>query len=299
MIVLFVLACGGDPPADTSASTAAADDATEVSPSAYIYDGAAPETVAPMSAEEMEPAVQEVFDAVLQIDAELVVEGHAASIKLSDKTCPEFLDHNNQVLWYEFCETAEGAVFRGYSLSATLFGLVLEDVYHERWMWYTARMWVQDLKGQVFQLWGDSLIEETVGEDGSQERFVLLDGDFRWDDPMADGTWMQDDLSIWLYTLESQFASHREHWFDGSVSRLKGDLVAVQFQDVLFSTAEDGCETEPAGTISVWDWHGNRYDIAYDETCDGCGEAVLDDGTVVGTVCTDFSETMGWKAVPW
>ena len=95
MIVLFVLACGGESPSEARASGGTSESKWDTSPTAYVYEGAAPTSVEPMAAEPLSVAVQDAFDAVRQIDPEWVVDGHAASIKLSDKTCPEFVDHNN------------------------------------------------------------------------------------------------------------------------------------------------------------------------------------------------------------
>lgn len=244
-------------------------------------------------------ALQGAIDATRTGTATPVVDGYQIAMESAEEGCPNLFESDDDEFWYGSCSTAEGGSFSGYG---TLFRYEDVDVLGSGLPLTGALVYgegrIVDGAGATFELGGSAGVY--AGEDSSGTRTYIstMQGGFYWDAAGAADTWLATPLSpslMVIATLQPD-ADLREIRVTGGISGFGATGEAATFDEV--SLPDGGCPLEPGGTIAVRDVQGIWYDLSFDDTCDGCGEASVE-GEDVGPVCADFSAWLSWEDAPW
>lgn len=290
MWLLLSIACGGP-------------DGPRAGPTAWTFDAEPPGRVA-LAPEDLDQGFADLVAHLADINPVGAHTGHAWAMSHRDAGCPVMDEHNGQDLWWGDCETDAGTLFQGFSLYTRMFDFPVGDEWVHHYLWYHSHMVVEPASGGAYLALGDNEVRGVERRDGAREQSVYLLGDHRWTERVGDSTWLQEDLSVWLYMVASEFEDGHAFELNGGASRLPGTLAAVEIAHAELSEAPGACPLEPAGEMRVWEPSGGWYDVTFDgadasgaatDACDGCG-TIWFDGAPVGPVCADFSPFLTWES---
>jgi hypothetical protein len=283
-------------------------------PSPYVVDRPDDE-VGSASVRELENALQDALDTVLDLDAAPVHAGYDAAMSASTGVCPyEYVTPDGNY-WFDSCSTESGASYDGYVFAYGATGV--SDPYSglstDYWAAFGGAV-VSDAQDNVLEISGAVTEYHAYGvSDGIDldVYFVDLSGTFRWDGPEARDTWLEgggyDPDLTWQRTALSQLGVGGVY-LAGGFAGLDGDwAVAFDENEVGHELLGYTCERELSGTVSVRAPSGEWYDVRFDgatvgvevpaSDCDGCGEA-FSGGTSVGRVCVDVAGMLAKAAQP-
>jgi len=289
--LLLISACTG------GAGTAPGDSALPGSYDGETYlQGAAPLGTPDLQA--AASALQDAIDAALAGSATPVVDGYEIAMESVGDDCPNLFEADGDTFWYGSCSTDEGASFSGYG---TLFRYEDVDVLGSGLPLSGALVYgegrIVDAEGATFELGGSAGVY--AGEDASGTRTFIstMEGGFYWDAAAAADTWLATPLSPSLMVIATLQPDDdlREIRVTGGISGFGATGEAATFDEAALSA---DCALEPTGALSVRDASGVWYDLRFDDTCDGCGEALVE-GEDLGPICADFSAWLGWGDAPW
>jgi hypothetical protein len=302
-MLLLLFACG-------SGGSKTGVGGSAIEPSPYIVEeGEAPEPL--LRPEEVAVAIEMAMDAVLDVDANPVLDAYAAAMAGGEEGCPDwYSDGAGGVFWYDYCETTGGNAFEGYGSSSEAADYTDSSgvIWDYRSMY--AEAWIRT-DGSVFA--GTGYSAQWNGYEPSEKAYIWqsnLSGSFTWDGPGIDGTWMAAGLRPELYYWISSYPSSGAAYIGifGGLSQLEDETVdTVAMDDVQIFDWGGGapCAVEPVGMISVRDAEGGWYDVAFDVEesggdpmdCDGCG-SVWFRGEIIGEACVDatrwLDEVRSW-----
>ena len=296
----------------------ALDTAVEDEPDPYVYDELPDEVDPLLTTTDLELGIAEGIDVLFSLDPRPLHELYVQALDDVDSDCPYFYDEYYELYgydyWYDTCTTDGGASFSGngrhYGYDRYVDGYY--DYQFRNYYYGSAKIVTED--GHTLTAAGYSYnYDYTYTYNGYRYFYSQIYGDFRWDGPGAEGTWIERDLSMvtYLYANVSPAAGVYVS-LDSSLSGLDGDVNSVVFDGVIMYDEVRGSPgpTEPGGTISLRDAAGDWYDVefhgptagstsTFPPDCDGCGTAYWK-GEYVGEVCPDFSAMLDWgTGEPW
>ncbi len=251
-----------------------------------------------LTASDVEAALDEVVPRLRDFHAGAVVDTYEEVMALGSGGCPDVTSFEGTVYWGESCSTGAGVTFTGEGELTTF-----EDEYLDlpSFVWDGRDLYVEATMTTSQGTWdGAGVAWQRYGEPTAQGAFPTwtsrIAGTFSYE---GSDTWLGGslrphlDLSITLDQLDQA----REATINGGVTGLESAAEAAWFHEVL-SLEASSCPEEPEGTLLVRDTAGGWYELAFDDTCDGCG-AVLFDGTDIGEACIDIGPLHAWDTAPW
>ncbi|MDP6935323.1 MAG: hypothetical protein QGG40_20555 [Myxococcota bacterium] len=306
-------ACGGSE--QQIAEVAEVTDTGADDPSAYIYE--VEEVVPILALDEVEQGITDALVSVFTLDPLFLHQAYDEMVALSDDDCPYYYDYYyedyDRYYWYDACTTDEGDAFSGYAIHSDWSGYEADGYTYDEYRYLSAQAKITHADGRVIEAAGYSSYYERTYPDYATAAYHYIVGDFRFDGPSAEGTWLAKDWSAYLYFYGAYYPGYPGNYVTtyGSLSGLDGLVNAIELDDVVLYQEALGspCGIEPSGTISVRDDDGAWYDVdfqgpaywgapAFPPECDGCGE-VYYRGTYQGEVCPEFSPLVDWQERPW
>lgn len=233
-----------------------------------------------------------------------------------DAGCPYYYDYYyetyGQHYWYDTCTTDDGTRFSGNGRSYSYSDYVSGDYTYDFLHYFYGSAKLTTPQGDTLTASGYSHAYQGLHTNGYTYTYQNMSGDYRWDGPEADGTWLSSDLSLDIYMSISEHPTAGKYVsLSSSLSGAQGPVNAMVMDGVVLYDEGRGsaCPIEPSGTISLRDADGDWYDLdfhgpragattVFPPDCDGCGE-VWWRGQYLGDVCPDFALIMGWEEVPW
>jgi len=290
----------------------------EEDPGEYIYE----EDDQPggddlLSLGEIEQGLFDVFDALTWMDPGLFHDTFDSLQALGDGTCPAYtytLDEDGVDYWYDYCTATTGTAFYGYFYGYFYTPYTDGFYVYDDLSYFQGDARMVDADGNTMEASGYAYYQDYVYTySGTRSTYGYLYGDFRWDGPGSEGTWLASELSMGLDVSSSYVIAtgSRNVSFSGSFSGIDGVVDSAYLDDFILFDAAAGsdCEIEPAGTVSVRDDSGNWYDVEFQGSpywgasvfpldCDGCGQ-VYQRGDHLGDVCPDITPLQTWVNSPW
>ena len=294
-------------------------------PSDYIYDE--DDVTASITLAQIEQGVSDGVVAMLSIDPDVMHDSYNAIIDQSmadaiagDADCPYYYESYwttyGYFYWYDSCEAKDDTEFSGYGYSYNY-----DPYWYATYYYYTdvsylyGNMSVTTPEGYVFEGSGYSYHQEYTYNETYHSVYAYVYGNWAYDGPEADDTWLQQGLSVNTYVSGAAYSGVSEPTsqlsLTGSVAGLPGDINTVVMTDTFIYTAAYGspCDKEPSGQISVRDAQGEWYDVQFQgppyigatvfpSDCDGCGQVYFR-GAYLGDVCPDFTPMTNWEVRPW
>ncbi len=283
----------------------AQDDATGP-PTPYQPQLSLDEEGAPLAPEALEEGLTEIIAYLVRQDPLLQHEAWTEVFwgNAEDGVCPIVGDHNGQDYWREDCTTSAGARFNGWSLNFREGGWIDEQGMEvQQYNWLSGHATIELPDGSRLQNFGDVELLIARGPDYDLlEGFVF--GDFSWDDPSADGSWLQEEISGEIYFRFEDHGSHRTAGYEGGLTFLTGPVLAGRLEGLYLDGAPGACALEPQGRVRLRDAQGGWVEVdlgaggAAEADCDGCGVA-SQDGAELGPVCADWTPFLSWSGWPW
>ncbi|MFM2244236.1 MAG: hypothetical protein RL071_310 [Pseudomonadota bacterium] len=274
----------------------------EGDPSAWAPGLSDPDPPAPLSAEAVSDGLQRLIDHLHALDPLIHHDAYTAMFWANadpENGCPELGVHNGMDLWRAECETWLGARFDGFNLNVRAGGWVEGPLNVLTYDWVTGHSTITSPEGVYFQSFGDVDLRVSDHSAGFRVWDGFVFGDFVWEDPSVEGTWVQQPTSHEVYFIYERHATHRAARLSGGLTQLEGPVLAATFADLYLSTARDACAAEPNGALELRDNDGRWYTVALgDGTCDGCASFSLD-GVTIGEACADWSPLTTWESWPW
>lgn len=271
-----------------------------VVPSAYDYESPPDAVGDPLTPEEVGEGLQTAIDFTARIHPGLLHEAWAETMEEhADPDCPAIEPHNGQDHWREEpCTSSDGTVFRGWSLFyrdiPDLDPEVIEDRQYVEVGWLSGQATITEPDGVVLNSYGDALYEHWQARDGSVGRTGFVWGDFRWTDPRAVDTWLQDGLTMEMYYSYIDHGNFNATEMDLSMAFLPEPVPATIWEGLSLVNEPGSCALEPGAYIRVRDTDGRWYEVEFDGStardgdCDGCGAVWLDDREI-GKACVDWA----------
>jgi hypothetical protein len=255
--------------------------------------------------------VEAASSGLLRINPLLQHEAWTSSmIALSDEQCPPMEEHNGMDYWRESCTTQAGHQFLGWSLNFRAQDIEEIGYTFTNFDWLSGQAQIINKNGTVLQNFGDVLHQEGFDFEGNRIIQGYTYGDFYWDDPQAEGSWLFSDVSIeytYTFTRKGEYdtidlktaVSYGPNGLGSRISNFDPNYPAAIFEGILINT--ELCAEEPIqGEIWIRDKPGFWYQVRYDSdvSCDGCGTAYHGE-IEIGSVCSDFSMWFDWEEYPW
>jgi hypothetical protein len=293
-----LLACSGSDPATRPGPAPSATTVTSPDGVPWVVPGEDP---APVDLQVVLAAAQEGLELARTISPEPVLVAYRDLAAGADPGCPAMYEDDGLLYWLDSCTSGAGTTFDGFGLDDDL---LVVDAYGTYEVTATGGAGSIEAPDGTF-LEMDGYAQLVVTEDsGVFVSTVILLGDFVTNHPLADGTWLQQDLRPGLVTTDYQVLGTTLAFSAvGAIDGLGGEAPAVAFDDTLLVQeflGYGGCSLEPTGAVSVRLAAGDWVDIVFDPTleddlvvyepgtCDGCGTAWHRD-TPLGEACLDFS----------
>lgn len=288
-------------------------------PSPYVYDENPEEETPLLTASDLETGVLQALEVVFTLDPRPLHQAYDRVLLEADSECPyvydSYLELYGYYYWYDTCTTSEGARFTGngrhYSYGPDESDSGYYDYDYINYYYGSAK--VIDTEGNTFTGAGYSYnYEFTYTYNDYRYFYASMYGEFHWDGPEAQGTWLEDDLSVVnvLYTNRAPDGGTYTA-LDTSISGVSGVVNAAVFDGLVIydELRASPCPLEPSGTISLRDATGDWYDVdfhgpdsgataMFPPDCDGCGPAYWK-GEYIGDVCPDFGPLLDWGVTPW
>jgi len=256
-------------------------------------------------------AVEVASEGLLKINPLLQHHAWTSTMNsLSEQQCPPMEEHNGMDYWSESCTTQEGHQFLGWSLNFRGQEIEENGYTYTNFDWLSGQAQIINKNGTLLQNFGDVLHQEGFDPEGN--RFVqgYSYGNFYWDDPLAEGSWLFSEVNIeYTYTFivkgEHHFidlqtaVSYGPNGLGSRISNFNPIYPAAIFEGIVFDTEQ--CAEEPIdGEIWIRDLASLWYQVLYDSesSCDGCGVAFHND-VEIGSVCSNFSMWFDWEEYPW
>ena len=294
--MLLLIACtadpGGTPPAFSLTTVTTPEDVP------WVVAGEDP---APVDLQVVLDAAQEGLELARTLSPQPVLDAYRDLAAGADVACPTMYEDDGVEYWLDSCTSAAGTTFDGFGLDDDL---LVADLYGTYEVTATGGAGsIEGPDGTFLEM--DGYAQLVVSGDPSfLVTTTLLIGDFATNHPLADGTWLEDDLRPGLAATRYEIdGTSYAVSAVGAIDGLGGETPAVAFDDMLLVTefpGSGGCSLEPTGALSVrlavGDWVDIVFDpylqddvVVYDEgTCDGCGQAWHRD-LPLGEACLDFS----------
>ena len=272
---------------------------------------APPSTEKFLTPAEIAEGIEAASHGLLRVDPLLQHRGWTTAMQsYADEQCPAIGEHNGMDYWHESCTTAEGHQFLGWALNFRGVNIVQDEYSYSNFDWLSGQAQIITKDGSLLQNFGDVLHQEGLDSEGNRVVMGFTYGNFYWDDPLAENSWLVSDMSIeYYYTFTQEADDVRVNLLtrypygpNGDGSRLNNfdpKYPAAIFEGIIIDT--EICDSEPIeGIIWLRDLAGLWYAVAYDSdtACDGCGMATHN--TVeIGEVCSDFNMWRDWSEYPW
>ncbi len=291
------------------ACTPAPDDsATPTVEAPYLLDDGSAEEVS-FDQAAIEDAITEAIQGARNHTADPAIDAYALTLANATEDCPRwYQDSTGLDYWYDTCETDDGAGFSGYGYYLDYAGYS-DGTY----VWDGPAIYAVSTNttpdGDAFTGSGSALSLVGTGSDGDVTYtiyYTIVSGDFTWDGPGADGTWLEGDtpfLAGWV----TDYGGIHAAYFDGSLPLAEGGAFDIAvLREATISAPEAGwvCPGEMAGSVSVHTAEGVWYEVLFDgdssdsATCDQCGD-VWHEGVSLGQACADASAWLDWDQTPW
>lgn len=288
MLALLLLAC--DPAAPVGKTT----------PTPYTYEPDVEALGEPLTMDELAEGLQTAIGYTARVHPELIHDAWSAMMaEHADPDCPLIDIHNGQDHWREEpCVSTDGTTFRGWSLYQREFPGFDPTITEERQFldvgWLSGQASILSADGVFLESYGDVLHEHWQSVDGSTGHTGFVWGDFRWTDPRAIDTWLQDAITLELYYSLADHGTFYATDLDLAMAFLPDPMPATVWEAFSLVNEPGSCDMEPGAYIRVRDTWGRWYEVEFDgslargEDCDGCGVVWLDDREI-GRVCVDWS----------
>ena len=321
LIVFSGFGCGSPETEDTGSTTE-----TELIPSEYIDDDT--EINPLLTVEQVSVGLAEGLDWLFNFNPDITHETYLEVLgygygaggyggEEEDYGCPYYYDGYDYDYWRDTCQREDGTSFSGFAQSWN-YGEYEENGYkYYNYDYFNGDARIVTPEGQIWIGAGyNQTYRREYLENGYQYIYRNIAGEFSWEGPTADGSWMQESVAVDFYVHVRNYATEDEPSrvytsMNGGVSGLLGDINTITLVDVMIydDTLGSVCDLEPYGTISVRDDDGGWYDVifdgppywggwSYESVCDGCGEAFYR-GESIGSVCVDFTQWIDWQGMPW
>jgi len=289
----------------------------------YVHDPKDPEVALGLA--EIEQAMEEAVQIVRWVDPAKMHDAYDQVEADGDDNCPEYDDEyyedNERYHWRDACAVASGGSFSGYAYT-NYYGAYLDEseTYdYSGHAYFNGSARIEDSRGNTFIGGGSSsYYERRHTSSGDGAFYQSMNGNYRFDEPGYEGSWLAADLSVSVYHTSTMYVDDADHYggafsvfWDASISGIVGEINSLRLEDVYMYSENLGsmCEIEPSGTIAVRDNDGNWYEAEFDgpkyygagafpPDCDGCGK-VYWRGELLGEVCPDFGVLVNWTERPW
>lgn len=274
------------------------------------------------SLEEVEASLVEVFAAVKRVDPMTLTAAYEGlRTSLGDSACPYYYtDADGETYygyhyWFGGCSAGTGAAFSGYGYSFYYEPYVSGSTIYDDYSYTQLFGSITDRFGSELEMSGYAY-HYTAGTQGNPDRtgYAYIQGDARWSDPQAEGSWLAEDLSVdlvWSWSYDADVEQGTGLSLSGAISGVPGSMNTALFESVYIYASDAGsaCAQEPSGTISVRDAAGEWYEVEFQGPpwagapifqphCDGCG-TVSWRGQQLGTICPEFEPLLDWETRPW
>ena len=253
-----------------------------------------------LSTEEITEAIESAVSGLLQVDPVLMHNGWTSTMAaLSNETCPPMEMHNGQDLWRNSCTTEEGHQFLGWTLNFRGHDIPSDCCEFDNFYWLSGQAQIIHSNGTILQNFGDILHKEGQTQNGNRIVEGFTYGDFYWQDPLAENTWLQSGLSMEYYYTFIKEGAYDVIDIQAWINNFSSLYPAAIFEAVHFDTQE--CDKEPVeGEIWIRDLQGLWYRVVYDSdvSCDGCG-VVYQEEQPLGQSCVSFDNLHSWEDYPW
>ena len=322
LTLLTLLACGD--PAEPDSSDATSEGVTDDTGDAAGADDTGPddtltfdERTPSLDAAGVAAALEEAVEMLRWFDPALPLDAFEYTLGYSDGTCPAMESYATYDRYADYCVASNGAEFlieadhlrdRDYTDEA--------GNYFYDYAYLQSDAYIVDPSGLVSEVGLYASLIDAVDTGGIRQFGAVTYGVYWWEDPLADGTWLTDPVTVSLqsewYTLPDGATGAATVQFGGATG-LPGQWVeSFGFSpDFLIASEALGsqCEIEPAGTFSVRDRDGDWYDVTFTgpqfgeppgdaADCDGCGDITWR-GESLGQACPDLSGFIHWEDRPW
>ena len=253
-----------------------------------------------LSVDEVSAAIEAASEGLLRVNPILMHNGWTRSMStLSDENCPPMEEHNGMDLWRESCTTEDGHQFLGWSLNFRGQNIPTDCCILDDFYWLSGQAQIINADGTLLQNFGDILHQQGQDNDGNPVIQGFTYGDFYWDDPQAENSWLLSELSMEYYYTFTQKDDFETIDIQAWISGFDPIYTAAIFDSIVFNTKE--CAQEPLeGELWVRDSPGLWYQVLYDgsDNCDGCG-SVFHGEIELGQTCTNFDVWFDWDEYPW
>lgn len=256
--------------------------------------------------------VELALAALPTITASTVINSYLEAMADQDADCPTwYVDESGAPYWYGSCATAAGAQYEGYGALVPYDGLY--DGYNT---WYGNQYYGTNsavtADGKTWTSGGGAAFVTGPTDDGLDALYSAVEGDFSWEGPAADGSWLRTAASadLFWYVSRSPDVAGGSTSVVGTLTLGEGSVQTVIFDIQSIATGWGAtCAEEPAGSLSILDAEGHWIDVMFDGStwedldvdralCDGCGTAWYK-GAWIGDICFEFPPIADPDYWPW
>jgi hypothetical protein len=294
----------------TDGSDGTEDEIVEPSDEPYLADDDGLDT--PELTAGLVEGIENTIAALPLVTADVALASYFEATADQDPGCPAwYYDEEGTPYWYGSCVTEGGTAYEGYGQLGIL------DGYYDGYNTWAGTQYygvntVVDAAGQAFTSNGGAAWATAVTDDGTVALYNAVQGDFTWEGPAADGSWMRGEAEA-----DFNWYSAQQEGNPGGTVAINGRLAIgdLDVQTIIFElTAIDprwgaSCGEEPAGSMSVLTADGDWLDVFFDGSsweqlevepalCDGCGQAWYK-GAPVGDLCLTFPALADPEHWPW
>ena len=292
--------------------------ATETSPSDDPYIAEEDPVEPALTLDQVSTAVSAALANAKTIRGSTLFDAYAQILESRDADCPYtdpvYSEYYGIDYWYDSCTSGDGTEFNGYGYGYIYLPFVSGTYYYNAYDYLYGDAEVTSPDGSRFVASGYAGYYDY--DEHYYYNYRILSfysfGEFQYDGPGSEGTWLEDGLSSTLSVTAYAYDSGAEWlYFDGGISRLSGEINAYVFDQFNAGNTAYGqpCPEEPGGSLSLRDSTGDWYDVYFDGAqygattvfppdCDACGH-VWFRGAYIGDVCPDFDGLLNWENWTW
>jgi hypothetical protein len=268
----------------------------------YVVDGETPDLPS-YDEDELRAAIEEALITLMSIDAEPILDAYDSLLAHAESGCPDWLNSNGTLYWFDHCSTADGTAFDGFGTQVLLEDFEDEDgtVWNQRSIYMVGEL--SDIDHNTLTATGNAGAYSGLGAQGQIISLDFLSKDIQLSGDIAADSWLAEmEHSPALYRYALSFPEIAGHALSMTaqieLTIESADLLVIDNLLLYNEALGSECPQEPAGNMSIRMQSGAWLDLSFDgpnwapisdpEACDGCSK-LWAQGQFLGEFCIDFT----------